>query len=675
MDHKNKHTNLLINENSPYLLQHAHNPVNWYPWGNEAMEIAKEKDKLLLISVGYSACHWCHVMEEESFINEEIANIMNENFVCIKVDREEHPDVDQIYMTAVQMITGSGGWPLNCFALPDGRPVYGGTYFKPDQWKHVLKSLSLEYQSDKNKFVQAAQQLESGISQSELNIYDTAFKSFEFEGIENAVEKQKNKFDYVDGGFNRAPKFPLPSFWHFLLEYAYYSKDKKIMEHLKLTLDKMATGGIYDQLAGGFARYSVDSYWKVPHFEKMLYDNAQLVSLYSYAYQYLKKTLYKNIVIQTLEFTANEMTSEEFGFYSSFDADSDGEEGKFYVWKKNEIEELLGDDAELFCEYYSVSSVGNWENGKNILHSDNIQDEILKKYELTEIQLDRTLKQTSQILLEERAKRKKPGLDDKVLTSWNAMMVNALIDAYIVFNMPDYLKRAEKSMQFLFDKMLVANSELFRSYKNGNVKIKAYLDDYAFMIQACIKLFQVTGKQIYAEKAKRMTDYVIKHFYDKQTGMFFYVSDIEFNLIVRTKELSDNVIPSSNSVMAKNLDKLGLIYSNPDYIKKAKTMVEKIYDNSLKNIEYFGNWASLALKYTHQQFEFVIIGEDFQKLADKHIDYRPDVFTCLSKEKSELSIFEDRYVQNKTLIYVCKNNICNLPDEDINKALEKLKTD
>lgn len=673
MDQNYKYTNKLINENSPYLLQHAHNPVNWYPWGEEALEKAKKEDKLLIISIGYSACHWCHVMEHESFENEEIAKIMNDNFVCIKVDREEHPDVDQVYMTAVQILTGSGGWPLNCIALSDGRPVYGGTYFRPEQWKNILVNLAEQYKTNKVQFLNSAESIQKGIQQSEFSFSDDDSEKYVFEDINKAVKILTSKFDKREGGFNRAPKFPLPSFWHFLLEYASHSKDHKIKDQLLLTLNKMAYGGIYDQLGGGFARYSVDADWKVPHFEKMLYDNAQLVSLYSFAYQFSKQPLYKRIVKQTLQFIKSDMTSPEFAFYSSYDADSEGVEGKFYVWKKSEIETILGDDSELYCDYYNITNSGNWEHGNNILIiKDNIE-KTAEKYKLTNDQLQEKIDKLSSKVFKEREKRIKPGLDDKVLTSWNALMISAYLDAYRVFDNENYLNQAESAAEFIIKHMIKDDHSLFRSYKKGNAKIDAFLDDYSFTIDAFIKLYQETGKIKYINIAKDLSTYVSEHFTDENTAMFYYSSDKDFNLIVRQKEVSDNVIPASNSSMAMNLYKLGMIYSDTKLIDRSLKMSENIKENAFKNIDYFGNWASLMLLFSRPSYELVITGENWKELKQQIMhEYRPDILYVGTKESHTVPIFTDRFKKGENLIYVCKNNVCDLPVKTVEEALKLL---
>ncbi|MCD6555590.1 MAG: thioredoxin domain-containing protein [Bacteroidales bacterium] len=669
-----KYTNHLIHENSPYLLQHAHNPVNWYPWGEEALQKAKNENKLILVSIGYSACHWCHVMAHESFENEEIARLMNDNFVCIKVDREERPDVDNIYMTAVQLITGRGGWPLNCFALPDGRPVYGGTYFRPNDWKKVLVNLSESYKLDKTKFVETANNIQQGIQKSEIYFSEIKEFEFDFNKIKLSVNQLKSNFDEKFGGMNYSPKFQMPIFWSFLTEFSYYSHDYDIKKQVNLTIIKIAHGGIYDQLAGGFARYSVDAKWFAPHFEKMLYDNAQLISLYSKGYQITGNKLYQKVVFETLDFIGNEMTSKEGAFYSAYDADSEGEEGKFYVWNKNEISGLLKDESDFFCDYYNVTKTGNWENGTNILYVSDNSEKLFKKYHLSETQAEEKLSQLKQILLKERNKRVKPGLDDKILTAWNALMISAYADAYQVFGKKDYLQKAVKAAEFIQKKMMNKDYALKRSYKDGNAKINAFSDDYALSSEAFIKLYQVSGDAHYLLTAKELTDYLLKHFYDKNSGMFFYTSDNDAALTVRQKEISDNVIPASNSVIAKNLYMLGLYFTDELYLETAKKMIAGMEENTLSNINYFAGWASLNQHFSKPSYELVIIGKDYKYFAQKLLkSYRPDIIFAGSMKESNIPIFKDRYKEGETLIYVCKNNVCNQPVKTVKEAEKLLK--
>ncbi|MCK5776593.1 MAG: thioredoxin domain-containing protein, partial [Bacteroidales bacterium] len=545
-----KYTNHLINETSPYLLQHAHNPVDWYPWGEESLKKAKDEHKLILISIGYSACHWCHVMEHESFEDEEIAKVMNAHFVCIKVDKEERPDVDQVYMNAVHLMQGQGGWPLNCFALPDGSPVYGGTYFPPQKWLQTLKSLHLSYKENHHKFENYAQTLLNGIKQSDIIKVKSEAVLFEEEKIHEVFENLSHSFDMKEGGFGKAPKFPLPIGLEFCMAYGYVYNHKKANDFLFLTLDKMAHGGIYDQIGGGFSRYSVDDIWKAPHFEKMLYDNAQLVSLYAKAYKINKSPLYKNIVAQSLSFIKREMTQAEGGFYSALDADSEGVEGKYYLWTKAEIDALLKDDASLFCDYYGVLEQGNWEDGQNILMRNHQYHHWAKKYQLSDKDLEDLIRNFNNKLFLERQKRISPGLDDKIITAWNALMLKGYIDAYTAIGDAEYLEIAEKNADFLWFKLSDTEGKLFRTYKDGTAKINGFLDDYASTIDAFLALYQITFKEEYLERASLLLDYCQKNFLHTDSQMYYYTQKEAQLLVARKMEISDNVIPASNSIMA-----------------------------------------------------------------------------------------------------------------------------
>jgi len=669
-----QYTNNLINESSPYLLQHAHNPVNWYAWGEQALKKAKEEDKLLLISVGYAACHWCHVMEHESFEDELVAEIMNQYYVCIKVDREERPDIDQIYMEAVQMMTGSGGWPLNCFALPDGKPFYGGTYFQKEQWKHILTSLANMYAKERQKILTAAEDLTSNLIKSDEFESRKETATYSEKDLKDIVEPWKQQFDKVEGGNSRAPKFPMPNSYEFLLKYSSYTHDKEVLEHLTKTLDKMAYGGIYDQAGGGFARYSVDAYWKVPHFEKMLYDNSQLVSLYTKAYQLNKKEEYKRIVYQTLGFIERELCSSEGAFYSSLDADSEGEEGKFYVWEKQELNNLLGDDSEVYCDYYQVTEQGNWEHKKNILHRKQMPLKFAEKHKLTEKELLEKIDLLNQKVLKERENRIKPGLDDKILTAWNSLMLKGYIDAYRTFNNNSFLEKAIKNANFLTDKVMEKDFRLFRNYKNGKASINAFLDDYAFTIEAFIALYQATFEEKWLIIAQHLTDYSIKHFYDNNSGMFYYTSDIDPKLIARKMEINDNVIPASNSAMAKNLFLLGHLFYNDNYLKIAEQMLQNVKDDIKRSGAYYSNWAILLANYIYPPYEIAIIGKnalEFRIELDQHNIGTPILAGSLNI--SELPMLKDRFNEGKTAIYICRDRVCKMPVFSVEEALEIIK--
>ncbi|MBI9054922.1 MAG: thioredoxin domain-containing protein [Bacteroidales bacterium] len=670
---EHKFTNKLINESSPYLLQHAHNPVNWYPWGKEALDKAKAENKLIIISIGYAACHWCHVMEHESFENEEVAQFMNDHFVAIKIDREERPDIDQVYMNAVQLITGSGGWPLNCITLPDGRPIYGGTYFPKEKWLDMLGQVSNFVKQNPEKAEEQAKSLTQGVQSSELINMSPEISKFSINDLNTIFESWKRSVDYKNGGTKGAPKFPLPVGYQFLLQYNYLTNNDDALKAVTTTLDKMADGGIYDQVGGGFARYSVDELWKVPHFEKMLYDNAQLVSLYSSAYQQTKNPNYKIIVQETLAFIERELTSKEGGFYSSLDADSEGEEGKFYVWTKNELKEVLGEKTDLIIDYYNVTENGNWEDGKNILLNKSNEKVIAEKYQITESELLIRVFEAKTILLKEREKRIRPGLDDKILTSWNSLILKAYVDAYRVFGDEHYLKLALKNAEFINSKIKTSDNRLHRNYKNGKASINGFLDDYAFTIAAFVSLYQATFDEKWLIEAGDLLNYSLEHFYNKTSGLFYYTSDLDPALIARKMELMDNVIPASNSEMAKNLFVLGKYFYNDDYILKSEKMLSNVKENALKSGAYFANWDILMAWFASEPYEIAIVGKDFEakrKELDQH--YLPNVFLSGGKNEGTLSLLKNKNIKGQTTIYVCQNRTCKLPVTEVAEALKQI---
>jgi len=670
---EHKFTNQLIYESSPYLLQHAHNPVNWYPWGEEALEKARNENKLIIISIGYAACHWCHVMEHESFENEEVARYMNEHFVAIKVDREERPDIDQVYMNAVQLIAGRGGWPLNCIALPDGRPIYGGTYFTSEQWIDMLTKVSAFVKEHPDNAEQQAVALTAGVQSSELISLNAEKADFSIDDLDKIFAVWKNHLDYTQGGHKGAPKFPLPVGYQFLLHYNYLTQNTAALKAVTLTLNKMADGGIYDQIGGGFARYSVDAYWKAPHFEKMLYDNAQLVSLYSSAYQKTYDVNYRSIVIETLDFIQRELSSDEGGFYSSLDADSEGEEGKYYVWTQDELQQILGNKASLIIDYYNVKEKGNWENSQNILFKSENDERFAKKNNTTTSDLSLRVSEAKKILLKERSKRIPPALDDKIITSWNALMLKAFIDAYVVFDDKEYLDIALQNARFINTKIKLPDNRLYRNYKDGEASINAFLDDYAFTIAAFISLYQSTFDEKWLEDAKLLTDYTIAHFYDNTSGMFYYTSDIDPKLIARKMEVSDNVIPASNSEMAKNLYVLGTYFYNDDYINMSKKMLNNVKQNALEGGAYYANWDILMSWFASPPYEVAILGSNFETIR-KELDknYLPNVFLSGGTNEGKLSLLEGKLVEGKTTIYVCQNKTCKLPVTDVKQALAQI---
>lgn len=669
---KTQEGNHLIGETSPYLLQHAYNPVDWYPWGEEALAKAKAENKPLLISIGYSACHWCHVMEHESFEDEKVAQRMNELFVCIKVDREERPDIDQIYMDAVQLMTRRGGWPLNCFALPDGRPFFGGTYFPKAQWLDILKRVSGEYTKNPEKVNEYASKLTEGVQAVGVIPMNTATPEFSPEVADLTVKNWSASFDRDEGGPNHAPKFPIPNNWQFLLRQAHLSKDQELMKQVELTLDKMAYGGIYDQLGGGFARYSTDELWKVPHFEKMLYDNAQLVSLYSEAYQATQKPLYRQVVFETLEFIERELTDSEGAFYSALDADSEGEEGKFYVWKKDELKAVLKEDYEWFSDYYNVNAKGIWEHGNYILLRDKTPEKIAQKHDLTLEKLEQKRKAAVAKLMKVRDQRIRPGLDDKSLTSWNALMLKGYTDAYATFGEAHFLKVALKNAHFLLKHQKRNDGGLWHNYKNGTSNLNGYLEDYCFTIEAFIGLYQVTFDEQWLLEARQLADYTIDHFYHAENGMFYFTSNLDSPLVARKFELHDNVIPASNSSIAKGLFYLGHYYDHASYLEKSKTMLNNVLSGMPGYGQGHSNWGMLLLHHLHPYYEIAVLGKKADALReglDAH--YLPNKLLLGSERDSNLPLLENKFVQGKSLIYVCLNKTCKLPVTTVADALEQ----
>ena len=669
-----KKLNRLSKASSPYLLQHAHNPVDWYEWNDEALQKSKTENKPLIISIGYAACHWCHVMEHECFEDEEVAKLMNENFICIKVDREERPDIDQIYMDACMILNGNGGWPLNAFALPDGKPFYAGTYFPKQNWISVLSQINNIYKNEFEKVKEQAIAITEGINRNEIILNEKTENDFKKEDFKNIYVHWKPNIDFIEGGYDKAPKFPLPSGWEFLLQYYYLTKDKSALEAVQITLDKMAFGGIYDQIGGGFARYSVDKIWLVPHFEKMLYDNAQLISLYSNAYKVTGKNLYKEIVYETIEFVERELSSPEGGFYSSLNADSDGEEGKFYVWNYDEFMYLFSEkEGKLLAEYYNIKKGGNWEHGKNIPHITVPIEGFITWNKLNKDIFDSLLKDAKQKLLTEREKRERPSTDDKILTSWNALMLNGLLDAYTAFGENKFLGRALKNANFLVNKMIKDDGSLYRNYKNNNSSITAFHDDYALLINAFIKLYEVTFDEEWLNKALKLTDYTIEHFYDKSSQLFYYTSDFGEKLVARKKEISDNVIPSSNSVMAQNLFRLGKIIDDKKYLHLPEKMLRRVYTQIIKGGPYFSNWARLAGYFAYLTNEIAITGIDYIKFnREIQSHYLPNSIFAGAENESQLSLLKNKFITKKTYIYICENYACQKPVERTSEAIEIL---
>ena len=669
--------NQLISETSPYLLQHANNPVHWKAWNKDSLDLAQKNNQLIIISIGYSACHWCHVMEHESFENEDVAKTMNQHFINIKVDREERPDVDAIYMKAIQIMTGRGGWPLNVVALPDGRPVWGGTYFRKEEWISTLEKLNHIYQSNPEKMIEYAEKLQLGINSMNFSNTEITSEQLNQNCIEPLVEKWKKSFDLDFGGMARAPKFMMPNNYKFLLRYGHQENKQDILDFVNLTLTKMAYGGLFDTIDGGFSRYSVDMKWHVPHFEKMLYDNGQLMSLYADAYKLTQNPLYKEVIEKTLQFVSKDLINNENGFYCALDADSldrNGhlEEGAFYVWNQSDLEKIITEDFSLFSQVFNINEFGYWENDNYVLIQNQDLETIAKSNKIKLNDLQTKKKNWEKLLFDEREKRSKPRLDDKSLTSWNALMLKGYIDAFKALGDEKYLETALKNADFIIDKLLLSEGNLLHNYKNGTANINGYLEDYCFVIEAFISLYEVTIDEKWLRISKQLTDYCFDHFYDETEQIFSFTTKNDDPLIATHFETEDNVIPASNSVMANNLFQLSVYFQNQYYESICMKMLKKI----IPNIDYpsaYSNWLNVLMNYSEQQKELGICGEmALEYLTKINREYYPNLLLAGANKISELPFLKDRYIENEMLFYVCQNQTCQLPTSNFNEVLNKI---
>lgn len=664
---QHQYTNALINETSPYLLQHAHNPVDWRPWSQAALDEAKEKNKLVLVSIGYSSCHWCHVMEEETFENDSIARLMNENFINIKVDREERPDIDQVYMTAVQLMKGNGGWPLNVIALPNGKPLYGGTYHTKDQWKQVLTEISKLYNEDPKKAEQYSDMVAEGVQEMNLITPSTDFELLDKALLTESLKNWKPNWDTVWGGDKREEKFMLPVNLNFLLDYALLTDDSETLKQVELTLDKMAMGGIYDHVAGGFYRYSTDAEWKVPHFEKMLYDNAQAISLYAKAYKVFRKPEYKNIILGTISFLELEMKNPDGAYYAALDAQSEGEEGKFYVWTEKELKEILQQDFELFSTYYAIQKENVWEENNYVL-SKPVNDDIFSEEQSIPLSQLNTLKtEWHEKLLAARAKRVRPRTDDKILVSWNALLINGYVDAYTALGTQAYLDSAINILTMLRSKAYT-NNDLGHSYKKYSKHIPAFLEDYSLLANAALNLYSASLDTELLELADVLTKTAQEKFDDPASGMYTYNQGNE--LIAKIIKTDDGVIPSPNAIMAQNLLLLGHIKYDKTAQKKAKTMLTSMIKSTSETPYSYAKWNSLLLQTTYPFYEVAIVGNEAKNLVTAMSNqYVPNILLVGSTVESELALFEGRYAEDGTYIYVCRDNSCKLPVKTVKEAI------
>ena len=672
---EHKHTNALINETSPYLLQHAHNPVDWYPWSDATLSKARDQNKPILLSIGYSACHWCHVMEHESFENEAIAKLMNENFVNIKVDREERPDLDQIYMNAVQMMTGHGGWPMTMFLTPAGVPFYGGTYFPPDDrhnmpgFPRVLMSVAEAYRSQQEQVVHTATTM-----LGELRRVDIAEPSREIlttELLDSAYRRIAANYDPQNGGFGGAPKFPPSMTLEFFLHVHHRTGSGDALEIVQNTCRKMAAGGIYDQLGGGFHRYSVDGYWLVPHFEKMLYDNALLSRLYLHLYQLTKDEDVRRIAEETLDYVVREMTDSTGGFYSTQDADSEGHEGKFFVWSRKQVIDALGkEDGELFSDYFNVTENGNFE-GRNILHVTSTFDEIAARKQVSLERLQKVIETGRQKLFHIREQRIHPGRDEKILTAWNGLMLSSFAEASGILDRADYRDVAEANAEFLLSR-LQQNGLLLRTYKDGEAKLNAYLEDYACLIDGLISLFEASGELGWLEAAIQLTQTMIEQFWDDESGGFFFTGKSHEQLIIRSKDFLDNATPSGNSVALFALLRLSLLTGNEDYRRRA-TAVLRLLANQMRRYPSAFGFAMCGLDfYLSTPKEIALVGaptdETLQQLMRTlWLTYLPNRVIAISTVYSEratrlIPLLRERNQPAETATaYVCQAYTCQLP--------------
>jgi len=684
-----KPTNRLANESSPYLLQHAHNPVNWYPWCAEALEKAKQEDKLILVSIGYSACHWCHVMEKESFEDVSTAYLMNQYFVCIKVDREERPDLDHFYMDALQAISGQGGWPLNMFLTPDGKPFYGGTYFPPQamhqriSWKELLVQLHDAFIKRRNEIEEQANHLLDYLKKSNQVIpkKDVSFdipteEKFTKQQLEKIFQQLMASADTHEGGFGNAPKFPQTYSIQFLLRYYHFFGDPTALNHAILSLKKMMRGGIYDHVGGGFCRYSTDAQWKVPHFEKMAYDNALLLMVLTETFQITKDDEIKRVIYETVDFLIREMLGAEGGFYAALDADSEGVEGKFYVWSKEEFEAVVGEYSKTLCDYFNIKEDGNWEH-VNILFTSQSIIEWANEQGISEAKAIGILSGVKKKLLNARESRIRPGLDDKIILGWNALLSNALFQAALVFNESSWMEVAEKNTQFLikefFDEF---NHQWKHTYKNKVVKFPAFLDDLAYFIQLLLTAHQATASLSYLHQAKEIAEYVIEHFSDDENTYFYFTPDFHHDIMVRKIDLYDGATPSGNSIMAYNLMSLGIMFDQKAWKERAHKMLEGLETTLLRYPTSFGKWGNLFIELHKGIGELAVLGIDALVVSKGiYADFLPNKVVVISdKSNDTIPLLIGRSAEENTKFFVCRDFACLAPVGEAQEAIRLLLT-
>ncbi|MBI1223561.1 MAG: DUF255 domain-containing protein [Bacteroidetes bacterium] len=663
-----KYTNALIDAQSPYLLQHAHNPVDWVEWSDHAWERARIEDKIVLVSIGYASCHWCHVMEHESFENPDTAAIMNEYFVCIKVDREERPDVDQVYMDAVQLMTGRGGWPLNMFCLPDGRPIHGGTYFPNQHWNQMLFQLHDLYQNRREEALEYAEKLLQGIRGMGAIPFENPSLP-QIEALKSIVDTWSGQFDWKNGGNARTPKFPLPVNYSFLFHAGLLFPESEGLKMVELTLDKMASGGIYDQLAGGFARYSVDAYWKVPHFEKMLYDNGQLIGLYAEAAALFKKDRYRQIVQETIAFAETEWKSSEGLYFSSYDADSEGKEGTYYTWKMDELRRILNEqEFEWFTSYYTCEEKGNWEEDLNIIHATLLPEEFATLKGLNLKHFNEVIEVAKSKLLKVRETRMKPGLDDKCILSWNALYLKGLAKAARNLKEQNYLSSAVGLADAILHSFQ-SSGQWHRIVKDKKASIPAFLDDLCLLADALIELYQASFQEKYLHEAHQLIERIHENFYDQEDGLYYYTSHHAEELIVRKKDLQDDVIPSSNAIMALNYQRLYYYFGITEYRERYEHMLLQISGSFEKFAAWYTQWGEIYLNEAFGLYQLCGTGPgSTDQLATATLENIPNIIVAASETESDLPILRSR-VKEELNWYLCYKESCFPPSRDLNEVL------
>ncbi|EJF53662.1 thioredoxin domain containing protein [Saprospira grandis DSM 2844] len=686
-----KYSNRLQKESSPYLQQHAHNPVDWYPWGQEALDKAKAENKMILLSIGYSTCHWCHVMEKESFEDPRVGEFMNQHFVSIKVDREERPDLDHIYMEAVQLVTGGqGGWPLNCFLLPNGRPFFGGTYFPPrrmqnrNSWMEVLGNLSKVWQEQPQTIIDQADKLYNFLQKGEDKMTegidfgqngDSPFKTSDWN---YCLDQLADNFDEQAGGFGHSPKFPSVMSLRYLLNSYYHEKDQKSMQQLQFSLDAMIYGGIYDLLGGGFARYTVDRYWKIPHFEKMLYDNALLIGLLADTYKLTQKPVYAQTIAECWNWLQSEMQSPEGTYYSALDADSEGEEGKFYVWNWEKLQNALANWPQpwkqIFLDFYDASPAGNWE-GKIILRRPQSLAGFAQSRKLDPKELQQELDKIKAHLLDIRAQRIRPGRDEKIILSWNALLATALLKAYQAIRLPEYKKAAFGILEQIEKRLQNEKGQLLHSYAGQKIAPQlAFSDDYAFLIEAQLLAYEISFEEKHLQQADHLMQACITD-YSAEAGLFYYSSAQQTDILYRKKDLYDSATPSGNSSLMHNLEQLGILLDKAEYRERAAQMAAAMRKSIRKYPQSFGRWANFLFKILYPTKEVAIVGPEFANwAAEMQSQFAPNLIYAATPKQSSLPLLLGReQTDGKSKIFICENYACQLPVDSVAEAWTKIK--